>query len=64
MAAGLLACNHVGSWPTLLEVQEEAVGLRKEMLEAAKIAEGLLGEAPGSLTQAEADLRVFCRDLT
>eukprot|EP00959_Pyramimonas_sp_CCMP1952_P419909 8795276-Pyramimonas_sp.AAC.1 len=34
------------------------------MLQAARIAEGALGEVPGLLTQAEADLRIFCHDLT
>eukprot|EP00959_Pyramimonas_sp_CCMP1952_P153019 3200957-Pyramimonas_sp.AAC.1 len=34
------------------------------MLQAARIAEGALGDVPGLLTQAEAGLRIFCRDLT
>eukprot|EP00959_Pyramimonas_sp_CCMP1952_P171713 3588292-Pyramimonas_sp.AAC.1 len=34
------------------------------MLGAARIAESALGEIPGLLTQAEADLHIFCRDLT
>ena len=53
-----------GSWPSAIEVQEEGLRLRKEMLAAARLAEGALGAAPGALTQAEADMRVFCHDLT
>ena len=52
------------SWPSAIEVQEEGLKFRKEMLAAARIAESALGEVPGTLTQAEADLRVFCHDLT
>ena len=53
-----------GGWPSALEVQEAGLIFRKEMLVAARSAEGALGETPGLLTQAEADLRIFCHDLT
>jgi len=46
-----------GGWPSALEVQEAGLIFRIEMLVAARSAEGALGETPGLLTQAEADLR-------
>ena len=61
VAAGILRSD-IGRLPTEQEVQTLAHRMRTDLLTQALAKEDALGEPAPMMTQAEADLRIFCHD--